>query len=472
MLRIFAFILIFFSATSAARTCVVNPEDDFRDSLMTLSTGDTLYMSAGTYTVDDTLPLIHVAPSQAGITITTSRANPAVLDGMGCHRPVLLLEGVEDQPTRVEHVKVTGGTAVSSNWYAGGGAFLSETNAILFDCLFEGNTAIIGGAVAAEASHLTLQQCDFIGNTAVSTGGAVNLYAGDAMMLDCRLIDNCCGDDGGGLNGYQSDVTIRNVLFAHNHAGDDGGGLTLYQGTHWMEYLTVDSNSCLDDGSAMLLSYLDCATLSSCIVTSNNGNYGIDGKGSPDVDFLNCCAWNNEPANYCGWDDPTGTFGNISTDPLYADSIYHLSQFAAGQSLQSPCVDTGHQIVTESWINGYTTRTDSVPDSLQADMGFHQLDSLQTSHPGESEELPVNGLVLIPNPCRECLFIQAPVTDQHVSVYVYDTTGRLLWVGGGTPINSVWSGVWVPGNDVRPGIVMVLVQTESCNLIGKAIILQ
>ncbi len=469
-MRILASILISLLSTAAARICVVYPEDDFRDSLMTLSTGDTLYMSTGTFTADDTLPLIHVSPAQAGITITTSREAPAVLDGMGYHRPVLLLEGLEDQPTRVEHLRVTGGAAVSNDWYAGGGAFLSETNAVLFNCLFEDNTAIIGGAVALEASYLVLQQCDFIGNTAVSTGGAVNLYAGDAMVLDCRLIDNSCGDDGGGLNGYQSNVTIRNVLLARNHAGDDGGGITLYHGTHLMEYLTVDSNSCLDDGSAMLLSYVEGATLSSCIVTSNTGNYGIDGKGSPDVNFLNCCAWNNEPANYCGWVDPTGTFGNISTDPLYADSIYHLSQIAAGQSLQSPCVDAGHQTVTESWINSYTTRTDSVPDSLQADMGFHQLDSLQTG-PGE-EEVLVNSLVLIPNPFKECLFIQAPVTDQQVSVYVYDVTGRLLWVGGGTPIDGVWSGVWVPGDDAGPGVVMILVQAESCNLIGKAIILQ
>lgn len=470
MMRLLASILMSLLATSFARTCIVNPEDDFRDSLMTLSTGDTLYMSTGIYTADDTLPLIHVTPPQAGITITTSMETPAVLDGMGFHRPVLLLEGVEDQPTRVEHVKVTGGAAVSSHWYAGGGAFLSETNAILFDCLFECNTAIVGGAVAVEAGYSIFHQCDFIGNTAFSTGGAVNLYAGDVMVLDCRLIDNSSTDDGGGLNSYQSDVTFRNVLVAHNYSGDDGGGMMLLQGTHWMEYLTVDSNSCFDDGAAMLLSYLDGATLSSCIATSNTGNYGIGGKGSPDVDFLNCCVWNNELGNYGGWADPTGTSGNISTDPLYADSLYHLSQITAGQSLQSPCVDAGHQPVTESWINGYTTRTDSIPDSLQADMGFHQPDSLQASPGGE--EVLVNDLVLIPNPCRECLFIQATVTDRQVSVYVYDTAGRLLWTGGGTPIDSVWSGVWVPGDDVKPGVVMILVQAESCNLIGKAIILQ
>ncbi len=470
MMKILASILVSLLATAAARTCVVNPEDDFRDSLMTLSTGDTLYMSTGTYTADDTLPLIHVAPAQAGITITTSRETPAVLDGMGYHRPVLLLEGVEDQPTRVEHVKVTGGAAVSNDWYAGGGAFLSETNAILFDCFFEGNTAFVGGAVAVEAGYSILQRCEFIGNTALSTGGAVNLYAGDVMVLDCRLIDNSCSDDGGGLNSYQSNVTFRNVLLARNHSGDDGGGMMLFQGTHWMEYLTVDSNSCIDDGAAMLLAYLDGATLSSCIVTSNTGSYGIAGKGSLDVDFLNCCVWNNELGNYSGWADPTGTFGNISSDPLYADYLYHLSHIAAGQPLQSPCVDAGHQTVTESWINGYTTRTDSIPDSLQADMGFHQLDSLQTG-PGGGEVL-VNGLVLIPSPFRECLFIQASITDQYVSVYVYDVTGRLLWVGGGAPIDGIWSGVWVPGNDVRPGLVMVLVQAESCNIIGKAIILQ
>jgi hypothetical protein len=61
----------------------------------------------------------------------------------------------------------------------------------------------------------------------------------------------------------------------------------------------------------------------------------------------------------------------IDADPLFVtgpQGNYYLSQIAAGQGTDSPCVDTGdpasHMIVG-------TTRTDEVPDSGVVDMGYH-----------------------------------------------------------------------------------------------------
>ncbi len=463
-----AALVLVLSLPALARTSTVSPEDAFRDSLQTLSAGDTLYLMPGTYTAPDTLPLLHVAAGQAGVTITTSPHDPAVLDGQGFFRPVLFLEGGEAQ-TRVELVTVTGGAAQSGQWFAGGGAFLSETSAILFGCEFVDNTAVVGGAVAAEAGEIVLQRCLFEGNSSMSTGGAVNLYACQAQLLDCRMLYNTCSDDGGGLNGYQSSVTIRNTLMAGNHAGDDGGGIALLQGTHEMEYLTLDSNSCVDDGGGILLSSVDYASLSSCIVTSNQGKYGIVGKGSPDVDFQSCCTWNNELGNYLGWEDPTGTAGNISQDPLYADTLYRLSQTDAGQPVQSPCVDAGHQAAELSWIEGYSTRTDSVPDSLTADMGWHQPCSLATG-PGGGQ-VPPGGLRLWPSPFRSSLSIWAPAPGEEVSVQVYDGCGRLLWRSEAYSTAFAWSGVWTPASGDSPGLVLVRVRSGSAVYTGKAVML-
>ena len=68
-----------------------------------------------------------------------------------------------------------------------------------------------------------------------------------------------------------------------------------------------------------------------------------------------------------GWQ---GT-GNINSDPLFVTGPlgdYYLSQIAAGQAQNSPCVDTGDP--ASSMIIG-TTRTDEIQDSGVVDMGYH-----------------------------------------------------------------------------------------------------
>ncbi|RJP80835.1 MAG: T9SS C-terminal target domain-containing protein [Candidatus Zixiibacteriota bacterium] len=63
--------------------------------------------------------------------------------------------------------------------------------------------------------------------------------------------------------------------------------------------------------------------------------------------------------------------GNINVNPLFTsgpDGGYYLSQVAAGQAQQSPCVDAG---CPDSSLFIGTTRTDNVLDSAIVDMGYH-----------------------------------------------------------------------------------------------------
>jgi len=71
--------------------------------------------------------------------------------------------------------------------------------------------------------------------------------------------------------------------------------------------------------------------------------------------------------------DFAGTDGNISADPLFAGGplhAYYLSQLAAGQGADSPCVDTGDP-ATHTGLDRQTTRTDSTRDTGTIDMGYH-----------------------------------------------------------------------------------------------------
>ena len=60
-------------------------------------------------------------------------------------------------------------------------------------------------------------------------------------------------------------------------------------------------------------------------------------------------------------------FVKMNSNPIYA---YYLSQTAAGQLVDSNCVDAGDPASTLD-VSYLTTRTDQVPDAYNIDMGYH-----------------------------------------------------------------------------------------------------
>ncbi|UCD76269.1 MAG: hypothetical protein JSV91_04960, partial [Phycisphaerales bacterium] len=66
--------------------------------------------------------------------------------------------------------------------------------------------------------------------------------------------------------------------------------------------------------------------------------------------------------------------GNIDADPLFVTGPlgeYYLSQTAAGQPAESPCLDAGSDTAENLGLDTLTTRTDQASDSGIVDMGYH-----------------------------------------------------------------------------------------------------
>jgi predicted outer membrane repeat protein len=63
---------------------------------------------------------------------------------------------------------------------------------------------------------------------------------------------------------------------------------------------------------------------------------------------------------------------NIDEDPYFVDG-YYLSQIAAGQLVNSDCVDAGSDTAENLGMDEYTTRTDGMFDVDIVDMGYHYL---------------------------------------------------------------------------------------------------
>ena len=141
--------------------------------------------------------------------------------------------------------------------------------------------------------------------------------------------------NGGGISirDYSS-ATITNCTFSGNSAGQWGGGIYI------------------GDSSA---------TITNCIMWENVASSGAEIYGGATVSYSDI---------QDGW---PGT-GNINSDPLFVtgpQGDYYLSQIAAGQGSNSPCVDAGSDTSVNLGMDVFTTRTDKFWDEGIVDMGFH-----------------------------------------------------------------------------------------------------
>jgi len=108
----------------------------------------------------------------------------------------------------------------------------------------------------------------------------------------------------------------------------------------------------------------------------------ITGPWGPPIRIEKGCEVNrfvaSTSANYDSWDpvwDPAS--GNIVADPLLVEG-YYLSHIAAGQAVDSPCIDAGSLDVNDPnvLLADYTTSTDGRKDTGPVDIGYHYVKGL------------------------------------------------------------------------------------------------
>ncbi len=460
-----------FAGAASGRTVTVWPGDALQDSLDGLGEGDTLFLSPGTYTLDEQTPILACSPGQSGVTITSNPAGRAILDGQGLVRPVISVSGPNGSRITLSNLVITGGNATGGEYISGGGLFCQEAWALVTNCLILENSALIGGGIGAQGGSLSLHWSDISGNDAMVTGGGVDLYACAFQGFSLFFGSNTSSDDGAGLNGYQSWIDLSCALFTGNSSGDDGGGLCILQGTSSLEYLTVHGNHAFDDGGGLRIHTVDSLLLASSIVTSNTGKAGINVISDHPPVMVSVCCWNNEYADYHGMEDPSGTQGNISLDPVFADSLFNLSHLEAGQVENSPCLDAGHQDVWGSAVEMLSTRTDSLPDQGTSDMGWHHVNASQSGiQPGEASSAVIR---LSPSPIRgSALLTVSGVSASSGKAAFFDLSGRLLhrsfFIFDGTGAGTVL----IPAGSLPVGTVLYRCSWNGGALSGKAVVLE
>jgi predicted outer membrane repeat protein len=369
-----------------------------------------------------------------GILLLGDPEDPAsvILEGGGLTGSILVLDGSAgtlDSTTAIAGVTFLSGDAGGEAF--GGALFLDQASPTLYRCCFRECAADNGGAVFAWRGSPVLDSCLFEENSAESAGGAVFLYASDAFIANCEFDANFSSDDGGGIYCHHSSPQISNCAFTGGLAQDDGGGIYCFAFSHpEISFCTFTGNTAALTGSAVYFRTGSSPFLHDNIVSENTGPaFFIQDGGEPS--FSHNCVWGNEGGDWGNLPDLTGSAGNISADPLLTGSLF-LSQTAAGQAADSPCLDAGSMTALEAGLAWAFTRTDSVPDQLLADLGFHH-GTHGWSHWAEQGNPHGSPCSIYPNPCPGSFTLIPPSGLLGGSVSLYELSGRCLWTTGYPP---------------------------------------
>jgi len=298
----------------------------------------------------------------------------------------------------IEHCTMRGNT---SAYYGGGIECRNGALPGISVCTFDTNSAVggEGGGIASWQSSPTVEDCAFISNASGGGdgGGGIFVWSGPAVIAHCLLLGNTSQAPGGGISITHCgpEIEIRHCSLVNNTATAYGGGI--YCGG----YASPGIHNCLIVGNAVtaqfgggIEAYFGShPAITNCTITGNSAPVqggAISCSGPPDdpshPTLTNCILWQNTPdeiglentsspiVTCCDVDGGWPGAGNIDDDPLFVTGPlgdYYLSQTAAGQESQSPCVDTGSDTAANLGLDVRTTRTDHLADASTVDMGYH-----------------------------------------------------------------------------------------------------
>ena len=258
--------------------------------------------------------------------------------------------------------------------YRGGGIYCSNSSPSLEYVAITNNSSTNlgggGGGIYCSFSSPSLQNVTITGNSAGRGGGIYCENYSCPNLENVTITNNSAEYGGGGICCNNSSPSLMNVMIMNNSTNRNGGGIHCWDSSPSLVNVTITGNSAFGSllngkGGGIYLGDNSSPNLENVTITNNSAEYnggGICcGWGSSPV-LVNCILWNDSPQEiyFDGSYDPSsitisysdiqggeagivtnnnGTVnwleGNIDADPLFANTLYHLSA-------DSPCIDAGN----------------------------------------------------------------------------------------------------------------------------------
>lgn len=359
--------------------------------------GDTVIVADGTYTGTNNRNLDF---NGKAITVRSENGlNGCVLDCENEGYGFIFQTGEDSQSV------LAGLTIINGNNYQGAGICIRSASPRIKNCKISScHASDSAGGIYIQNGSPYISGCTIDNNANdYYSGGGIRIESGGCPVVeDCQIQNNSAGWYGGGISVISADIFIVNCVISGNTVTDYcGGGICFESAQGTIVNCLFDSNSTSSNsGGGGFAAWSNCnVELVNCTFT---GNSGMDKGGAiymavSNVSADNCILWNNSneeiyvysgdlQITYSDVFQETGVYpgeGNINHDPLFVSGPlgdYYLSQIAAGQGSDSPCVDACLDragdlrfefLDTAIRIGDLSTRTDEKPDMGIADMGYH-----------------------------------------------------------------------------------------------------
>jgi len=303
---VLSFSLVMAVPTQGATYNVPGDYPTIQAAITAASSGDTIYVAAGTYNEDITL--------KNGVSVLGAGAGSTTIDGTGLDSVVTagssILAG-----TVLDGFTITGGAASY-----GGGMYNSGASPTVSNCIFTGNEAGSrgGGMYNINDASPTVVSCIFTGNTSYGTGGAIGCRDGSFPNIgSCIIASNTADSNGGAIYvSSTSHPTIINNTIAGNTATSGNGGAIYVDGSSALPTVTnnIIANNSATSGSG---SAIYCATPT--LPINYNDVFGNDLVGCTETD-------------------------DIPDDPLFVGGgDYHLKD-------SSTCINAGDTAAVPGWL--------------------------------------------------------------------------------------------------------------------------
>lgn len=247
--------------------------------------GDTISIPEGDYS----LTLIGNAEQAAltgdldiseGVTLTGAGADVVTINGIGQDRVFDILANVT---ATISGVKITGGTALSSQEDGGGirnSGLLTLQNVVLKS----NNASGGGGAVASYGSDsaLTVIGSTFDNNFAIGPAGGGAIYNGSATTItDSVLSNNASVFNGGAIvNAGSGSLSLDKTTVTGNGVGSSGKGGGLFNtSTAFVSRSTISGNSASDGGGIANVNIAGSTSVSLLLATVSDNSATNRGGG-------------------------------------------------------------------------------------------------------------------------------------------------------------------------------------------------
>jgi parallel beta-helix repeat protein/predicted outer membrane repeat protein len=121
-------------------------------------------------------------------------------------------------------------TLTGNQAYHGGAIYSVDSRTRILESIFNNNSATSavgeGGAIHVTTGEVEISDSNIFDNSAVFSGGGLFLSDSNALVWNCLLTGNQAGRDGGGISAYlYSDCNIVNTTISDNIGGQFGGGV-------------------------------------------------------------------------------------------------------------------------------------------------------------------------------------------------------------------------------------------------------